>query len=460
MKPNPVQSSPVRSIVPFQQTGVTEAAVGTGGNQGKSLPFLLQPPRRGGDQSRPRGTKRMPNRQGPSLGVHPVDVNGTDLGSAQLFLREFVAVHGRQIRQNLPRKGFVDLKYPNVVDRHVVALHEIVRAVRGSQQQFLPRIAGSETPVPQVGPRLVSQFDGLFLAHDETGGGAVRQVARVGGRVRSVGLDKGRLELAHGFHRRIPLDAVFLRRSVVGEDFALVESVVVRLVGQGVGPHREFVLLLPRDAKLGRELVRTDPHDLSRRVVGNRGGFQAEVLRRETPGHVPEGPEGPALFHGLGERDEFLSDRPRQADGNVREGLDATRDDDIGVPRLDRRGARGNGGIGRDAGLRHRVAGNVVGQTGVDGRLPGNVGGLDFLDDVPADDVINVALRQGRLVDEALDGEPLEIDGEFVLVNRRGLRKGQSHAADDDDVASTGDGSRRKESAASSGGDFGAAPDG
>ena len=48
---------------------------------------------------------------------------------------------------------------------------------------------------PEVCLGLESQLFGLLLGHDESGGGAVGQVGRVGGRHRPLGLDEGGLQL-------------------------------------------------------------------------------------------------------------------------------------------------------------------------------------------------------------------------------------------------------------------------
>ncbi len=262
--------------------------------------------------------------------------------------------------------------------------------------------------------------------------------------MRAIGLDKGGLELAHRLDGRITLDAVLCVRSIVGNDFVLIESIVVGGLGQCVGSHRELVLVLARYAEFRRQLVRADSHYLSSCVVGNGWCLEAQIFRFEALAHVSDGPHGTALLHGLWEGDEFLSNRSRQTNWHVGKGFNAARDDDIGVSGLDCRCTGGNGGVGRNAGLRNRVAGNVVWQTGVDRCLPGNVGSFDFLDDVAADDVINNIFGQGRLVNQALDGEALQVNGHFVLVYRGSLGKGQSHTADNNDITTIVDGSRRK----------------
>mmetsp|Transcript_6121 Transcript_6121/g.13228 ORF Transcript_6121/g.13228 Transcript_6121/m.13228 type:complete len:206 (+) Transcript_6121:2946-3563(+) len=205
---------------------------------------------------------------------------------------------------------------------------------------------------------------------------------------------------------------------MVGNNFLLVKSIFVCLVGQGMGSDREFVLFLARDTEFRRKLVRADPHHLSGRVVRYCGSFQAQVFSFETLQHVFQSSEWSPLFHGLGQGDEFLSDRSCQTNGNIGKSFNATCDNHICVACLDRRCARGDSGIGRNTGLCYCVAGYVVGQTGIDGCLSGNIGSFDFLNDIPAHHVVDNVLGQGGLVDQALYGKALEINGHFVLVYR------------------------------------------
>jgi hypothetical protein len=76
-------------------------------------------------------------------------------------------------------------------------------------------IAGLKGPITQVRERFVSELLGLFLAHDQRGGGTVGQVATVSRRVRTVRLDKSRSELGNRGDRRVALDAIFHRRTLV-----------------------------------------------------------------------------------------------------------------------------------------------------------------------------------------------------------------------------------------------------
>ena len=89
---------------------MTQTTVGTRSDQSKSLSFLLQTSRGRGYQPRTRRTEWMSNRQGPTLGIHSVYINGADLAAAQLVIGKLVAVHGYQIGQNLTGKGYLGMK--------------------------------------------------------------------------------------------------------------------------------------------------------------------------------------------------------------------------------------------------------------------------------------------------------------------------------------------------------------
>lgn len=84
---------------------MTQTTVGTRRYQSKALSFLLQTPRGRGYQPRTRRSKWMSNRQGSTLGIHSVYINGADLAATQLVVGKFVAIHGYQIGQDLTSKG-------------------------------------------------------------------------------------------------------------------------------------------------------------------------------------------------------------------------------------------------------------------------------------------------------------------------------------------------------------------
>jgi len=96
------------------------------------------------------------------------------------FLAEGVAVHGDEVRQNLPGKSLVDLKNVDVSQGQTGLLQQFGRGERRPEKQFLHGISRGKQYVSQVGLRLETKFLGLRLSGNEAGGGSVRQEGCVG----------------------------------------------------------------------------------------------------------------------------------------------------------------------------------------------------------------------------------------------------------------------------------------
>mmetsp|Transcript_11044 Transcript_11044/g.31714 ORF Transcript_11044/g.31714 Transcript_11044/m.31714 type:complete len:445 (+) Transcript_11044:163-1497(+) len=422
-------------VIPLQQARMPQPTVGACRNQRKPLLLVLQPPAGRCHQTGSRGPERMPNREGSSLDVQLVHVDVAHLVAAEVLLGEVVAGHGRKVGKDLPSECLVDLPNANIAHLHAVALQQLGRAVGRPQQQLLPRVARAERPIAQVRQRLHAELLRLALRHEQRHGGAVRQEAGVGRRVRPVRLHEGGPQLGNRLHGGIPLDAVLHAAALVRHDLVVVPAGIVRLLRHAVAAHRELVLLLPRDPELGAQLVGRHAHHLARRVVGDGGGLQPDVLGLQPPEHVPDAAQRTPLLHGLGQADELLPDGARQPNGNVREGLHPARQHHIGVAGQYLLGAGADGGVGGDAGLGDGVRPDGAGQPRVDGGLARDVGRPDLLDDVAADDVVDGRLRQRRLRQQPGDREALQVDRHLLLVDGGGLRERQADAADDHDVA-------------------------
>ena len=137
-------------IVPLQQTRVSHATVGAGGQQGEPLLLVLQAAGRVGHQPTARGAERVSDGQRPALGVHFVHINVTDLFAVERAVGKFLRAHGFEIGQNLARKGLVDFKDANVGHLQLVFGENFLRTVRRTQQQLLKGVAGLERPVAEA----------------------------------------------------------------------------------------------------------------------------------------------------------------------------------------------------------------------------------------------------------------------------------------------------------------------
>mmetsp|Transcript_10655 Transcript_10655/g.17634 ORF Transcript_10655/g.17634 Transcript_10655/m.17634 type:complete len:260 (+) Transcript_10655:596-1375(+) len=252
--------------------------------------------------------------------------------------------------------------------------------------------------------------------------------------MRSVWLDKGCLELSDRLDRRVRLDSIFRSRALVGDDFSIVPAIGVCLGSIRVTANSEFILFLTTNAKLGRQLVGRDAHDFACCVVGNGRRFQSNILHLQTLHHVPKSPNDATLLHGFWHGNELLPHRSSETNGHVGKGFGTTRNHHIGMTRHNLFGSSANGSIGTDAGLCNRVSSNVHGQTSINGSLASNIAGTDFLNDIAGNDVVNFVLGEGSFSEEALNGEFLQINGEFILVDCRSHGKGKSNSRHDHDI--------------------------
>jgi hypothetical protein len=201
-----------------------------------------------------------------------------------------------------------------------------------------------------------------------------------------------------------------------------------------VTAHGEFVLFGPTDAKLGRQAVGRNPHNFTRRKVGNGRCLEGNIFHFETLEHVTDRTEWTTLFHRLGHANKLLSNGPGQPNGHVRKGFHTTGDDNVGMTRHDLFRCVTDSRIGRNARLGDRVTTDRGRNAGVQGGLSRNVGRAHFLDDIAANNIVDSGRIECRLLQQSRNGLSLQIHRELVLVDGRSHGKGQPHARDDDDI--------------------------
>ena len=77
----------------------------------------------------------MSHGQTPTLGVQLVHIDISHLLSVELLVCKLLRVHGCKVGQNLPCKGFVNLKYTNVrFEVQVVPCQYFLGAIRRAQK--------------------------------------------------------------------------------------------------------------------------------------------------------------------------------------------------------------------------------------------------------------------------------------------------------------------------------------
>mmetsp|Transcript_19613 Transcript_19613/g.61679 ORF Transcript_19613/g.61679 Transcript_19613/m.61679 type:complete len:279 (-) Transcript_19613:168-1004(-) len=222
-----------------------------------------------------------------------------------------------------------------------------------SEEELLEGVDGGEVKVLDVCLGRHLELGGLGLAHDESGGGAVGEKARVRRGVRPVRLDEGGLKLGELLGTR---DANAVLGQVGRErrdELVRVETGGVRLGRLRMRPRGVLVLRLPGDAKFRRETVRGVPHDLAGRVVGDLRRFGREIFHRESAQQAESASR--ALLQRLARREQALADGTRVPNRDVRERLAAPRQHDVRLPGEDLLGALTDRRARRDASHRHRV---------------------------------------------------------------------------------------------------------
>ena len=148
---------------------------------------------------------------------------------------------------------------------------------------------------------------------------------------------------------------------------------------------------------------------------------------------MSKSPEHASLFHGFSHGDQFLSNRSRQANGDIGKGFGSSSNHDLGVSSKNLFGSGTNSRIGTDACLGDGMRTNRLRQARVNGGFTGNIGSPDFLDDISADDVIDLIFVEGSLCQETIDSVALEIDGQLVFIQSTGHGKGQTNTRDNHD---------------------------
>ncbi|GMT17342.1 hypothetical protein PFISCL1PPCAC_8639 [Pristionchus fissidentatus] len=399
-------------------------------------------------ESHSGGSEGVSDRQRAAPSVDLLHVQTAELARAtHESLAEVVRVEGVEVGEHLAGECLVDLEDVDVGQFEARLLDDLGNDVGGRQQQLVLRVLGHVLVSSEVGLGLESVSERVLLSHEECGGGAVGEERGVGGSDGSVGFDEGGLEGRQLLEGRdadsvIGLDSNgLLSIHKYGHDIAHLASSRRRL-GQRVRADRELVLFTSAHSKCGGESVARVSHRFTRSEFGHGRQFRREQVLHDLTSNLQ-------LGHGrlrLLDAEHRLARLQIVSDGHVRQQLRAAGNHRVRVPSRQHAHGLGHGDVGRDAGERHRVAGNFIGESGEQGGLARNVGRLALLDHGTADDVIDELVVDARLADETFNRLLLQINRHHVLEERARGDERRAHLVDEDNVGAllVAAGSRRR----------------